>query len=113
MSDFFACPICKWTCRDKFVVEEIEYDDKRNIVALTIRNDSLKCRCFAMGNANKKNDDVKQTVKKRRELEHEILQMCHDKNMTVEEVCKIAKVEKLADLNEERLQACLDWLAMN
>lgn len=48
--------------------------------------------------------------KSRQELIQEIMQICHDKSMTVDEVCKIAKVEKLADMNEDRLQACIEYL---
>ena len=33
-------------CRDRFRVEQIIYDDNKRIVALSIRNDSKKCRCF-------------------------------------------------------------------
>ncbi len=34
------------TCSDKFVVEQILYDDSKRIVALSIRNTTKKCRCF-------------------------------------------------------------------
>lgn len=40
----------KWQCYDKFYVEQIVYDDKRNIVALSIKNASTKKRVFLMDN---------------------------------------------------------------
>ena len=40
-------------CSDKFRVEKILYDDNRNIVALSIVNDTMKNRCFVMDNRKK------------------------------------------------------------
>ena len=45
------------------------------------------------------------------ELKQKILQICHDKGKEVAEVLKTAKVDSLDDMSEERLQACIDWLA--
>lgn len=42
------------TCYDKFSVEQIIYDDNRNIVALSIRNDTRKNRVFLYDVRNKK-----------------------------------------------------------
>ena len=49
-------------------------------------------------------------VKSRTELEEEIKQLCLEKGRTVADVCATAKVSSLADMNEERLQACVEWL---
>lgn len=38
----------KWQCHDKFYVEQIIYDDNRNIVALAIKNMNNKKRVFMM-----------------------------------------------------------------
>lgn len=43
----------KDTCRDKFRVEKILYDDSRKIVALSIVNDSTGKRCFCVDNRKK------------------------------------------------------------
>ena len=50
-------------------------------------------------------------AKSRAELEDEIKQLCLEKGKTIADVCNIAKVSSLADMNDERLQACIDWLA--
>lgn len=43
----------KFQCYDKFIVEQIQYDDSRNIVALSIRNASQNKRVFLMDNRKK------------------------------------------------------------
>lgn len=43
----------KLQCYDKFSVEKILYDENRNIVALSIRNDSKNTRVFVMDNRKK------------------------------------------------------------
>ena len=43
----------KFQCFDKFVVEQIIYDDNKNIVALSIRNTSMNKRVFLMDNRKK------------------------------------------------------------
>ena len=50
-------------------------------------------------------------AKSRAELEDEIKQLCLEKGKTIADVCNIAKVSSLADMNDERLQACIEWLA--
>lgn len=45
----------KLQCFDKFVVEQIIYDDKKNIVALSIKNITLQKRVFVMDNRKKGN----------------------------------------------------------
>ena len=43
----------KFQCFDKFVVEQILYDEERNIVALSIKNTTQKKRVFLMDNRKK------------------------------------------------------------
>lgn len=43
----------KWACYDKFVVEQILYDDKKNIVALSIKNATKRKRVFLMDKRKK------------------------------------------------------------
>jgi hypothetical protein len=43
----------KWQCYDKFVVEKILYDDNRNIVALSIINQTKNARVFVMDKRKK------------------------------------------------------------
>ena len=43
-------------------------------------------------------------------LEGHIKQLCFEKGKTVADVCATAKVSSLADMDEGRLQACIDWL---
>lgn len=43
----------KWQCFDKFEVEQILYDEERNIVALSIKNTTQKKRVFLMDNRKK------------------------------------------------------------
>ena len=43
----------KYQCYDKFIVEQILYDDKRNIVALSIKNTKTGKRVFLMDNRKK------------------------------------------------------------
>ena len=45
----------KWQCYDKFYVEQIIYDDNRNISALSIKNASNNKRVFMMDNRKKEN----------------------------------------------------------
>lgn len=59
---------------------------------------------------NAKAKTASKPVKSRAELEAEIEQLCHSKGRTIADVCATAKVSSLADLNEDRLQACVDWL---
>lgn len=99
----------KLKCRDKFVVEKIAYDDNRNIIALVIKNATEGNVCFSMGNANAYEKKEKPT-KNRAELEKEIEQICHSKGKTIADVCATAKVSSLADMDEGRLQACIEWL---
>lgn len=44
-----------WQCFDKFIVEQILYDDNRNIVALSIRNATQNKRVFVMDKRKKAN----------------------------------------------------------
>ena len=43
----------KLTCNDKFAVEKILYDDKKNIVAISIINKTQGNRCFVMDSRKK------------------------------------------------------------
>lgn len=43
----------KMQCYDKFIVEQILYDENRNIVALSIKNATKKKRVFVMDNRKK------------------------------------------------------------
>ncbi len=43
----------KLQCNDKFIVEQILYDDERNIVALSIKNATTNKRVFVMDNRKK------------------------------------------------------------
>lgn len=43
----------KWQCYDKFFVEQILYDDARNIVALSIKNEKTNKRVFVMDKRKK------------------------------------------------------------
>lgn len=43
----------KFQCYDKFVVEQILYDDERNIVALSIKNEKTNKRVFLMDKRKK------------------------------------------------------------
>lgn len=43
----------KYQCYDKFAVEQILYDENKNIVALSIRNTTKNKRVFVMDNRNK------------------------------------------------------------
>ena len=62
-------------------------------------------------NAKAKQNPVKKQTKNRAELEDEIKQLCLEKGKTIADVCNIAKVSSLTDMNDERLQACIEWLA--
>lgn len=44
----------KFQCFDKFIVEQILYDENRNIVALSIKNATKNKRVFVMDNRKKK-----------------------------------------------------------
>lgn len=43
----------KYQCYDNFIVEQIIYDDNRNIVAISIKNTTMKKRVFLMDNRKK------------------------------------------------------------
>lgn len=47
----------KMQCFDKFAVEQIIYDDNRNIVAISIRNTTQKKRVFVMDNRPKEGNE--------------------------------------------------------
>lgn len=44
----------KFQCFDKFIVEQILYDENRNIVALSVKNKTQNKRVFVMDNRKKK-----------------------------------------------------------
>lgn len=46
----------------------------------------------------------------RDELENKIVALCDTKGKRLSDVCKIAKVNDLSELSEERLQGCIDYL---
>lgn len=46
----------------------------------------------------------------RDELEDKIVALCDTKGKRLSDVCKIAKVNDLSELSEERLQGCIDYL---
>lgn len=48
----------------------------------------------------------------RDELENKIVALCDTKGKRLSDVCKIAKVNNLSELSEERLQGCIDYLQM-
>lgn len=50
----------KWQCYDNFFVEQILYDDKRNIVALSIKNKTNNTRVFLMDERKKTNKEQAQ-----------------------------------------------------
>ncbi|MBQ0112427.1 MAG: hypothetical protein KBT03_04775 [Bacteroidales bacterium] len=54
----------KYQCYDKFVVQQILYDEQKNIVALAIRNTSTKKNVFIMDNRKKDADGVSSEAKK-------------------------------------------------
>ena len=43
----------KFQCYDKFIVEQIIYDDKKNIVAISVKNKTKNKRVFVMDNRKK------------------------------------------------------------
>ena len=49
----------KFQCYDKFIVEQILYDDNRNIVALSIKNAPQNKRVFLLDNRKPKADEKK------------------------------------------------------
>lgn len=57
-------------------------------------------------NKNKQNPPVLT----REELEDKVVALCDVKRKRVSEICKMAKVTELGELNEERLQGCIDFL---
>ena len=57
-----------------------------------------------------KEKPARKPVKSRSELEDVIKQLCLENGKTIADVCNIAKVSSLADMDEGRLQACIDWL---
>jgi hypothetical protein len=60
---------------------------------------------------NAKAKTASKPAKSRAALEDEIKQLCLEKGKTVADVCNTAKVSSLADMDESRLQACIEWLA--
>lgn len=48
----------------------------------------------------------------RDELENKIVALCDTKGKRLSDVCKIAKVNDLSELSEERLQGCIEYLRM-
>ncbi len=47
----------RYTCFDKFSIEKIAYDEKRNISGLAIKNDSTGKRCFVYTVTKKEGDN--------------------------------------------------------
>ena len=54
----------KKSCNDKFSVETISYDDNKNIVGLSIRNNNKKKTVFTFGNIKSKSINKKTNVDK-------------------------------------------------
>lgn len=44
------------------------------------------------------------------ELMDKVVALCDAKRMKVSDVCKMAKVSELAEMDESRLEACIEWI---
>lgn len=88
------CNIKNGKCYDKFVVKEIDYDEKNNIISLVITDEKGK-KVYSYG--AKANDDIMK----------QILKEMDRTGIDEETICKRYKVEKLGSLNEASAKSVL------
>ena len=114
----------KYVCGDKFTVTSINYDDKGNIAALAIRNDTRKCEAFSMGikgsqartkcEAKKKPEDIPTPQLAPLPVNH-TLDECSllAQRAGVDLMAVFAKkgINSPADITQEQLNKTYNWLA--
>lgn len=95
----------KYTCKDRFHVEEIEYDGKR-IQSVVIKNETMEdFLTFGTTSEVKKIEESPVTDVKVVALEN----LCRQKHIGVESILKKYKVKSLSDLNEKQHMSVVNW----
>ena len=98
-------------CYDRFSVEQIIYDDDRNIVALSIINTNQKKRVFYMDNrknaaADQKNLDAESNKSANSLITDAkvkaLLAQCKKEGVEPEKIARLYKVNSLAELTERK-----------
>lgn len=103
-------------CYDKFIVEQILYDDSKNIVALSIKNITKGKRVFMMDNRqteDRKKADTKQKKAEpsQKKIENSVisevkvkalLARCDKEGVEPAKILKLYKVNSIADLTEAK-----------
>ena len=94
----------KWTCYDKFKVNEIEYNENKEITKLSILNDNTGVIVF---NYNSK---TKPELNERLNLYAEFVKLLTSTNTNREKLCKHYEVEKTDDLSIEQLKDAINTM---
>jgi len=103
-----------FVCKDKLYVEDIEYDENRNIVALFIKNASTGVRVYSMDSRNKTKQTSELNEQKKAEEEQKkiaaslisevkvkaLISRCDADGVDSKKICRLYKVNSLADLTE-------------
>ena len=102
-------------CKDSFYVEQILYDDHRNIIALSIKSSSTNKRVFTMDGRPKQTDTQKESEAEKmaednqKKIENSVisevkvkalLSRCDREVVDPQKILKLYKVKSLADLTE-------------
>lgn len=95
----------RWTCKDRFRVEEIEYEGRR-IQSVVVKNESSdEFITFGTTSEEKKIEEEPVTDVKVTALEA----LCRKKHIGVDSILKKYKVASLADLNEKQHLSVVKW----
>lgn len=101
----------KYQCYDRFAVEQIIYDDDRNIVSLSIMNTTQKKRVFCMNNRKNESDKQKKFDEESNRTANSLIPdskvksliaQCKKEGVEPEKVARLYKVNSLAELTERK-----------
>ena len=103
------------TTKDRFSVTDIQYDDKGNISALEIRNDSQKKIVFSYGNTvNQQADDLvteqikKQTISNDKVIA--IVNAAKAADLDVDKILETYGIDTLGDMTEQQFYDCVQQI---
>ncbi len=101
----------KYQCYDRFSVENILYDDDRNIVALSIVNTTQKKRVFYVDNRRKESNEQKKFDEESNRTANSLIPdakvkalitQCKKEGVEPEKIARLYKVNSLAELTERK-----------
>ena len=97
----------KYYTYDKFVVENIAYDDNRNIIELSIINSKMKKGAYVLGNSKKK------PTPKPHITEHQavdLLALCSGRGLDIATVLAKCKLKEFTDCPVDRYDGLVNFI---